>query len=249
MKVRYKRNRCTFKITAVAFRAYRENDEICLIFIYIELLHVVAIAEFEPIEAIAKYDYVGRTSRELSFKKGASLLLYMRASEDWWEGRHSGVDGLIPHQYIVVQDMVRVRSDGAAVPRHKNNGAGSLSPTRAADHLPRVMPRPCSPHKMAVSRAHADSPEKRRLTTFGSSGSINHPNRKAFVDSHSQRSSPSTTRHASLGDHKALEAEALAEAPACQASATGSSDRTWPGTAPLQQLQLFWSGQPGHYPH
>ncbi|XP_043977839.1 SLIT-ROBO Rho GTPase-activating protein 3-like [Gambusia affinis] len=216
--------------------------------------------EFEPIEAIAKFDYVGRSSRELSFKKGASLLLYMRASEDWWEGRHNGVDGLIPHQYIVVQDMddafsdsiqrtesetssgshyddrtssrierqspcdqaaenrfgpalgrVRVRSDGAAVPRHRNNGADSLSPTRAADQPPRVMPRPCSPHKIAMSRAHADSPEKRRLTTFGSSGSINHPDRKAFVESHSQRSSPSTTRHVSLGDHKALEAEALAE--------------------------------------
>lgn len=216
--------------------------------------------EFEPIEAIAKFDYVGRSSRELSFKKGASLLLYMRASEDWWEGRHSGVDGLIPHQYIIVQDMddafsdsiqrtesqtssgshyddrtlsrndrqspceqaaesrfgpalgrVRVRSDGAAVPRHRNNGPDSLSPTRAADQPPRVMPRPCSPHKLAMSRAHADSPEKRRLTTFGSSGSINHPDRKVFADSHSQRSSPSTTRHASLGDHKALEAEALAE--------------------------------------
>ena len=57
------------------------------------------------IEAIAKFDYVGRSPRELSFKKGASLLLYHRASEDWWEGRHNGVDGLIPHQYIVVQDM------------------------------------------------------------------------------------------------------------------------------------------------
>uniref|UniRef100_A0A8C7XA22 SLIT-ROBO Rho GTPase-activating protein 1 n=1 Tax=Oryzias sinensis TaxID=183150 RepID=A0A8C7XA22_9TELE len=61
--------------------------------------------EAEPIEAIAKFDYVGRSSRELSFKKGASLLLYQRASEDWWEGRHNGVDGLVPHQYIVVQDM------------------------------------------------------------------------------------------------------------------------------------------------
>ncbi|RLV86586.1 hypothetical protein DV515_00015897 [Chloebia gouldiae] len=60
--------------------------------------------ECEPIEAIAKFDYVGRTARELSFKKGASLLLYQRASDDWWEGRHNGVDGLIPHQYIVVQD-------------------------------------------------------------------------------------------------------------------------------------------------
>ncbi|RVE72254.1 hypothetical protein OJAV_G00060010 [Oryzias javanicus] len=61
--------------------------------------------EAEPIEAIAKFDYAGRSSRELSFKKGASLLLYHRASEDWWEGRHNGVDGLVPHQYIVVQDM------------------------------------------------------------------------------------------------------------------------------------------------
>uniref|UniRef100_A0A7N8X3D0 SLIT-ROBO Rho GTPase activating protein 1a n=1 Tax=Mastacembelus armatus TaxID=205130 RepID=A0A7N8X3D0_9TELE len=48
--------------------------------------------EGEPIEAIAKFDYVGRSSRELSFKKGASLLLYQRASEDWWEGRHNGID-------------------------------------------------------------------------------------------------------------------------------------------------------------
>uniref|UniRef100_A0A7N8Y865 SLIT-ROBO Rho GTPase-activating protein 3-like n=1 Tax=Mastacembelus armatus TaxID=205130 RepID=A0A7N8Y865_9TELE len=215
--------------------------------------------DLEQIEAIAKFDYVGRSPRELSFKKGASLLLHLRASEDWWEGRHNGVDGLIPHQYIVVQDMddafsdnlqrtdseassglhhddrapsrnerqspcehtpehrfgaalgrVRVRSDGATVPRHRN-GADSHSPTRAADQLPRVMPRPCSPHKIAVSRGPTESPEKRRLTTFGSAGCVNLPDRQAFVDSHLQRSSPSSIRHASLGDHKALEAEALAE--------------------------------------
>ncbi|XP_066559371.1 SLIT-ROBO Rho GTPase-activating protein 2 isoform X2 [Amia ocellicauda] len=62
------------------------------------------VSESEPIEAIARFDYSGRTPRELSFKKGASLLLYQRASDDWWEGRHNGVDGLVPHQYIVVQD-------------------------------------------------------------------------------------------------------------------------------------------------
>uniref|UniRef100_W5K0C9 SLIT-ROBO Rho GTPase-activating protein 1 n=1 Tax=Astyanax mexicanus TaxID=7994 RepID=W5K0C9_ASTMX len=67
--------------------------------------------EGEPIEAIAKFDYVGRSTRELSFKKGASLLLYQRASEDWWEGRHNGLDGLVPHQYIVVQDMDDTFSD------------------------------------------------------------------------------------------------------------------------------------------
>lgn len=101
-----------------------------------------------------------------------------------------------------------MRSDGAAAPRHRN-GADSHSPTRPADQPPRVLPRPCSPHKIAVRLT--DSPEKRRLAAFGSAGCINHPDRKAFVDSLSQRSSPSTTRHASLGDHKTLEAEALAE--------------------------------------
>ncbi|XP_061642405.1 SLIT-ROBO Rho GTPase-activating protein 2 isoform X1 [Phyllopteryx taeniolatus] len=65
----------------------------------------LAVSESDPVEAIARFDYSGRTSRELSFKKGASLLLYQRASDDWWEGRHNGLDGLVPHQYIVVQDM------------------------------------------------------------------------------------------------------------------------------------------------
>ncbi|XP_035634159.1 SLIT-ROBO Rho GTPase-activating protein 3-like isoform X1 [Oncorhynchus keta] len=224
--------------------------------------------ELEQIEAIAKFDYVGRTPRELSFKKGASLLLYLRASDDWWEGRHNGVDGLIPHQYIVVQDMddafsdslsgkpeseassgphqedrdrtssrnqdhdrsspcehtqhtpdhrygaalgrVRVRSDGAAIP-HRRSTADTHSPTRGMDMPPRVIPRPCSPHKISVSRGRMDSPEKHHLGTFGSAGSINHPDRKCFPDGSVLRPSTGSTRHGSLGDHKSLEAEALAE--------------------------------------
>lgn len=55
-------------------------------------------------EAVARFDYVGRSGRELSFKKGASLQLFQRASHDWWEGRHNGNHGLVPHQYIVVKD-------------------------------------------------------------------------------------------------------------------------------------------------
>ncbi|XP_014021797.1 SLIT-ROBO Rho GTPase-activating protein 2 isoform X3 [Salmo salar] len=65
----------------------------------------LVISESDPIEAIARFDFSGRTNQELSFKKGASLFLFQRASDDWWEGRHNGVDGLVPHQYIVVQDM------------------------------------------------------------------------------------------------------------------------------------------------
>lgn len=103
-----------------------------------------------------------------------------------------------------------MRSDGAAVPRHRNS-ADNHSPSRAPDQPPRVLPRPGSPHKVAVSRGPAESPEKRRLTTFGSAGCITHPERKTFVESLAQRSSPIPTHHASLGDHKAFETEALAE--------------------------------------
>uniref|UniRef100_A0A8C3VMD9 SLIT-ROBO Rho GTPase activating protein 3 n=1 Tax=Catharus ustulatus TaxID=91951 RepID=A0A8C3VMD9_CATUS len=189
--------------------------------------------EVEQIEAIAKFDYVGRSPRELSFKKGASLLLYHRASEDWWEGRHNGVDGLIPHQYIVVQDMddafsdslsqkadseassgpllddkasskndiqsptdhimdyVRLRSDGAAIPRRRSGG-DTHSPPRGMgpgiDTPPRAAACPSSPHKIPLNRGRIESPEKRRMATFGSVGSINFPDRKALADSHPLRS-------------------------------------------------------------
>uniref|UniRef100_A0A6I8NHQ7 SLIT-ROBO Rho GTPase activating protein 3 n=1 Tax=Ornithorhynchus anatinus TaxID=9258 RepID=A0A6I8NHQ7_ORNAN len=220
--------------------------------------------EVEQIEAIAKFDYVGRSPRELSFKKGASLLLYHRASEDWWEGRHNGVDGLIPHQYIVVQDMddafsdslsqkadseassgpllddkasskndiqsptdhipdygfggvmgrVRLRSDGAAIPRRRSGG-DTHSPPRAIgpgiDAPPRAAACPSSPHKIPLSRGRIESPEKRRMATFGSVGSINYPDKKTLSDGHPLRSTCGSTRHSSLGDHKCLEAEALAE--------------------------------------
>ncbi|XP_038627922.1 SLIT-ROBO Rho GTPase-activating protein 3 isoform X3 [Tachyglossus aculeatus] len=220
--------------------------------------------EVEQIEAIAKFDYVGRSPRELSFKKGASLLLYHRASEDWWEGRHNGVDGLIPHQYIVVQDMddafsdslsqkadseassgpllddkasskndiqsptdhipdygfgglmgrVRLRSDGAAIPRRRSGG-DTHSPPRTIgpgiDAPPRAAACPSSPHKIPLSRGRIESPEKRRMATFGSVGSINYPDKKTLSDGHPLRSTCGSTRHSSLGDHKCLEAEALAE--------------------------------------
>uniref|UniRef100_A0A8C5AC58 SLIT-ROBO Rho GTPase activating protein 3 n=1 Tax=Gadus morhua TaxID=8049 RepID=A0A8C5AC58_GADMO len=154
--------------------------------------------EIEQIEAIAKFDYVGRSPRELSFKKGASLLLYHRASQDWWEGRHNGVD----------VTEVRLRSDSAALPRQRG-GPDTQSPTRGADTPPRAAACPSSPHKVALHKGRVDSPEKRRLGTFGSAGSINHPERKAYPEGHPLRPVPGNTRHSSLGDHKGLETDAL----------------------------------------
>lgn len=49
------------------------------------------------------------------------------------------------------------------------------------------------------------------MATFGSAGSINYPDKKALSEGHCIRSTCGSTRHSSLGDHKSLEAEALAE--------------------------------------
>ncbi|XP_056131427.1 SLIT-ROBO Rho GTPase-activating protein 2 isoform X2 [Lampris incognitus] len=134
--------------------------------------------ESDPIEAIARFDYSGRTNRELSFKKGASLLLYQRASDDWWEGRHNGVDGLVPHQYIVVQDA----SDG---------GRGSPKPDVESRDLleERVSTRgsaasPTGAHVADIYLANLNKMRKRPEP-----GSI----RRTFRGSESESTSPGAT--------------------------------------------------------
>ncbi|XP_062384163.1 SLIT-ROBO Rho GTPase-activating protein 1b isoform X2 [Sardina pilchardus] len=87
----------------------------------------------EPLEAIAKFDYAGRSARELSFKKGTCLQLFQRASDDWWEGRHNGSTGLIPHQYIILKsdgESVKVK---ASSPSESNRSLSSPTEGRATD--------------------------------------------------------------------------------------------------------------------
>ncbi|MGH0162969.1 UNVERIFIED_CONTAM: hypothetical protein FKN15_044199 [Acipenser sinensis] len=113
-----------------------------------------------------------------------------------------------------VMGRVRIRSDGAAIPRRRS-GTDTHSPPRgtgpAIDTPPRAAACPSSPHKISVNRGRIESPDKRRLATFGSAGSINYPDRKTLPEGHPLRPTHGSTRHSSLGDHKSLEAEALAE--------------------------------------
>uniref|UniRef100_A0A8C2XQX9 SLIT-ROBO Rho GTPase activating protein 2 n=1 Tax=Cyclopterus lumpus TaxID=8103 RepID=A0A8C2XQX9_CYCLU len=131
--------------------------------------------ESDPFEAIARFDYSGRTCRELSFKKGASLLLYQRASDDWWEGRHNGVDGLVPHQYIVIQEM----SDG---------GRGSPKPDVDSRDLleERVSTRGSAASPTGAHVADLYLANLNKLRKRPESGSI----RRAFRSSESESTSP-----------------------------------------------------------
>merc|ERR1719270_854816 len=59
--------------------------------------------ESEVLEAIAQYDFTARSSREVSFMKGDSIVLYSQASSDWWRGCVGGREGLIPDKYILIK--------------------------------------------------------------------------------------------------------------------------------------------------
>ena len=61
------------------------------------------LTDAQIFEAVALYDFEGRTGRELSFKKQDTLLVYHRVSQDWWEGLYQGKEGLIPDRYITLK--------------------------------------------------------------------------------------------------------------------------------------------------
>jgi len=57
----------------------------------------------EMLEAVAQYDFTARSSREVSFTKGSTILLYCQASSDWWRGCVDGREGLVPDKYILIK--------------------------------------------------------------------------------------------------------------------------------------------------
>ncbi|XP_076665482.1 SLIT-ROBO Rho GTPase-activating protein 1 isoform X3 [Andrena cerasifolii] len=59
--------------------------------------------ESENLEATAQFDFIARSERELSFKKGDTLTLYTQVSNDWWRGALAGREGLIPDKYIMIK--------------------------------------------------------------------------------------------------------------------------------------------------
>lgn len=66
---------------------------ICLLFFFIEA---------ETIEAVALFDYVGRTEKELSFKKNQTIYIFKRMNQEWWQGCLAGGNevGYVPDGYI-----------------------------------------------------------------------------------------------------------------------------------------------------
>uniref|UniRef100_A0A674IQ33 SLIT-ROBO Rho GTPase-activating protein 1 n=1 Tax=Terrapene triunguis TaxID=2587831 RepID=A0A674IQ33_9SAUR len=176
--------------------------------------HHTSDDECEPIEAIAKFDYIGRTARELSFKKGASLLLYQRASDDWWEGRHNGVDGLIPHQYIVVQDTQRKRPESGSIRRaFRQSDSHGLASSLVEPASPgaTASARPSSQPIMSQSLPK-EVPDKCSISGHGSLNSISrHSSLKNRIDSPQIRKTVTAGRSKSFNNHRPMDPEVIAQ--------------------------------------
>ena len=77
-------------------------------------------SETNSIEAIALYDYNGRSEKEITFKKGDRLSIKWQLSADWWLGAltapstsnvaHDSKYGYIPDKYIALKMRTRYAS-------------------------------------------------------------------------------------------------------------------------------------------
>lgn len=63
----------------------------------------VWVLDSENMEATAQFDFIARSDRELSLKKGDNVVLYTQVSNDWWRGSVNGQEGLIPDKYILLK--------------------------------------------------------------------------------------------------------------------------------------------------
>ena len=54
------------------------------------------------IEAVALFDYTGRTDKELSFKKNQRIYIFKKMNQEWWQGYLAGgsESGYVPDGYI-----------------------------------------------------------------------------------------------------------------------------------------------------
>ncbi|XP_049830329.1 SLIT-ROBO Rho GTPase-activating protein 1-like isoform X2 [Schistocerca gregaria] len=129
--------------------------------------------ESECMEATAQFDFMARSDRELSFKKGDHLVLFSQVSNDWWRGSIDGREGLVPDKYILLkirdedreklegtglrssssEESVRRRASASGSEGSVPSGSGS-SPSPLAAVAPSAWPLPLAdtPHQEIVNQ-------------------------------------------------------------------------------------------------
>ncbi|KAL1459371.1 hypothetical protein WDU94_011358 [Cyamophila willieti] len=60
--------------------------------------------------ARALYNFVGQTSKELSFKKGDIIFVRRQVDKNWYEGEHNAMIGLFPFNYVEIIPYDKIRT-------------------------------------------------------------------------------------------------------------------------------------------
>lgn len=66
-------------------------------------------------KARALYDFVGQSSRELTFSKGDIITIHRKIDANWYEGEHNAFCGLFPVDYVEVSAIVWCSVDGKRI--------------------------------------------------------------------------------------------------------------------------------------
>ncbi|KAK9758819.1 Variant SH3 domain [Popillia japonica] len=82
----------------------------------------------ECMEATAQFDFIARSERELSLRKGDTVTLYSQVSNDWWKGAVNGSEGLIPDKYI----SLKMKDDDREKNEHFKSSSSDDSMRRRA---------------------------------------------------------------------------------------------------------------------
>ncbi|XP_059608914.1 SLIT-ROBO Rho GTPase-activating protein 1-like isoform X2 [Phlebotomus argentipes] len=69
--------------------------------------------ESDTLEATVQFDFSARSNRELSLKKGETVILRKQVSNDWWQGTVNGKEGLVPDKYISLKIKDEDRDRGS----------------------------------------------------------------------------------------------------------------------------------------
>ena len=89
-----------------------------------------------PGKAKVKFDFNGKSKRELTVKKGMEIELLSKVDKNWYKGKHESLTGLVPAVYIdVIVEPVKSKIKRAAGDKlNKSAAAPNTSPEKSKVH-------------------------------------------------------------------------------------------------------------------
>lgn len=133
--------------------------------------------ECESLEATAQFDFVARSDRELSLRKGEHVTLYTQVSNDWWRGSVNSKEGLIPDKYILIKmkdedrdklELFKSSSSDESMRRRASSSNDSVLSGASSSHSPLLGANPPWPPLLPPTGPSISSPTTQETASCNS---------------------------------------------------------------------------------